>query len=187
MVLGYIVGRVAMWVFTLLEDTLLEILVSILAGFAAYFAAEQFHVSGFLAAVTCGLIVGQQHAAFTARTRLKMHAVWEIVEYVLTALIFVLIGSQLRGILERLEHYNLWQLAGLGAVVSAALILSRFIWVFPSVWLPRALSRTLRERDPMPPWSHPIVLSWAGMRGVVSLAATLALPVHFPSRDIIRP
>jgi monovalent cation/hydrogen antiporter len=185
-VLGYLIGRVAMRIFSRLEDTLLEILVSFLAGFAAYIAAEHVHVSGVLAAVTCGLILGQrQHAAFTARTRLEMHAVWEFVEFVLTALVFVLIGLQLRGILERLEQYNPWQLAGLGAVVSAALILSRFLWVFPAVWLPRVLSRRLRERDPMPPWSHATVLSWAGMRGVVSLAAALALPAEFPSRDLI--
>jgi CPA1 family monovalent cation:H+ antiporter len=165
-VLGYLIGRAAMWIFSRLEDTLLDILVSFLAGFAAYIAAEHVHVSGVLAAVTCGLILGQrQHAAFTVRTRLEMHAVWEFVEFVLTALVFVLIGLQLRGILERLEQYNPWQLAGLGAAVSAALILSRFVWVFPAVWLPRALSRRLRERDPMPPWSHPTILSWAGMRG----------------------
>jgi CPA1 family monovalent cation:H+ antiporter len=185
-VLGYILGRITMWIFTHLEDTLLDILVSFLAGFAAYIAAEQVHASGVLAAVTCGLILGQrQHAAFTARTRLEMQAVWEFVEFVLTALVFVLIGLQLRGILERLEQYNPWQLASLGAAVSAALILSRFVWVFPAVWLPRMLSRRLRERDPMPPWSHPMVLSWAGMRGVVSLAAALALPAEFPGRDLI--
>ena len=184
--LGYVVGRVAIWIFTHLEDTLLDILVSFLAGFAAYIAAEHIHVSGVLAAVTCGLVLGQrQHGAFTARTRLEMRAVWEFVEFVLTALIFVLIGLQLRGILERLDQYNPWQLAGLGAAVSAALIISRFVWVFPAVWLPRALSRRLRERDPMPPWSHPTLLSWAGMRGVVSLAAALALPAQFPGRDII--
>jgi NhaP-type Na+/H+ or K+/H+ antiporter len=65
------------------------------------------------------------------------------------------------------------------------LIVSRFLWVFPAIWLPRALSRAVRERDPMPPWSYPTVLSWAGMRGVVSLAAALALPAIFPGRDII--
>jgi CPA1 family monovalent cation:H+ antiporter len=185
-VLGYILGRSAMWILIHLDDTLLDVLVSFLAGFAAYIAAEQVHASGVLAAVTCGLILGQrQHAAFTARTRLEMQAVWEFVEFVLTALVFVLIGLQLRGILERLEQYNLWQLASLGAAVSAALILTRFVWVFPAVWLPRMLSRKLRERDPMPPWSHPMVLSWAGMRGVVSLAAALALPAEFPGRDLI--
>lgn len=185
-VVGYLAGRAAMWIFTHLEDTLLDILVSFLAGFAAYLAAEHVHVSGVLAAVTCGLILGRrQHAAFTARTRLEMLAVWGFVEFVLTALVFVLIGLQLRGILERLEHYDWVHLAGLGVAVSAALIVSRFAWVFPGTWLPRALSPSLRERDPMPPWSHPTILSWAGMRGVVSLAAALALPAGFPERDII--
>ena len=185
-VLGYLVGRLAMWIFERLDDTLLDILVSFLAGFAAYLAAEHLHVSGVLAAVTCGFVLGQrQHAAFTARTRLEMGAVWSFVEFVLTALVFVLIGLQLRGILERLGQYDPWQLAGLGLAVSATLIVSRFVWVFPAVWLPRALSRRLRERDPMPPWSHPTILAWAGMRGVVSLAAALALPAQFPGRDII--
>lgn len=184
--IGYVLGRAAMWVFSHLEDTLLDILVSFLAGFAAYLTAEQVHASGVLAAVTCGLVLGrQQHAAFTARTRLEMGAVWSFVEFVLTALVFVLIGLQLRGIGERLGRYDVWQLAVLGLAVSAALIASRFVWVFPALWLPRALSRNLRERDPMPPWSHATVLSWAGMRGVVSLAAALALPADFPARDII--
>lgn len=186
MLIGYALGRVAMWVFTHLQDTLLDILVSFLAGFAAYLAAEQVHGSGVLAAVTCGLVLGrQQHAAFTARTRLEMGAVWSFVEFVLTALVFVLIGLQLRGIGERLGQYEVRHLAILGLAVSAALILSRFAWVFPALWLPRALSRSLRERDPMPPWSHATVLSWAGMRGVVSLAAALALPADFPGRDLI--
>jgi CPA1 family monovalent cation:H+ antiporter len=175
-----------MWVFTHIEDTLLDILVSFLAGFAAYLAAEHLHVSGVLAAVTCGLVLGrQQHAAFTARTRLEAVAVWGFVEFVLTALVFILIGLQLRGILERLTAYDPWQLAGLGLAVSAALIVSRFAWLVPAVWLPRALSPALRERDPMPPWSHVAVLGWAGMRGVVSLAAALALPAEFPGRDLI--
>jgi CPA1 family monovalent cation:H+ antiporter len=79
--LGYLIGRVAMWIFSQLEDTLLDILVSFLAGFAAYIGAEHVHVSGVLAAVTCGLILGQrQHAAFTVRTRLEMQAVWSFVE-----------------------------------------------------------------------------------------------------------
>jgi Na+/H+ antiporter len=184
--IGYVLGRVAMWIFIHLEDTLLDILVSFLAGFAAYLAAEQVHASGVLAAVTCGLVLGQQqHAAFTARTRLESGAVWSFVEFVLTALVFVLIGLQLRGIIERLGQQDPWYLAGLGLAISAAIVVSRFVWVFPALWLPRALSRTLRERDPMPPWSHATILSWAGMRGVVSLAAALALPADFPGRDII--
>ena len=138
--------------------------------------------------MACGLVLGQQqHAAFTAQTRLESGAVWSFVEFVLTALVFILIGLELRDLLARLEDeaYGPWQLAGLGLAVSAALILSRFAWLFPAVWLPRVLSPGLRERDPMPPWSHVTVLSWAGMRGVVSLAAALALPTEFPGRDLI--
>jgi CPA1 family monovalent cation:H+ antiporter len=99
--------------------------------------------------------------------------------------VFVLIGLQLRGLLDRLERYDPWELAGLGFGVSAALIAGRFAWVFAATWLPRALSRSLRERDPLPPPSHTTVIAWAGMRGVVSLAAALALPAEFPRRDII--
>ena len=185
-VLGWVVGRVAMWVFDRVDDTMLDITISLLAGFVAYFAAEQVHASGVLAAVTCGLVLGrQQHAAFTAQSRLGLAAVWEFVEFLLTALIFMLIGLQLRGIVERLEGYDAGTLTLLAAAVSLTLIVSRFVWVFPAIWLPRMLSQRFREEDPLPPWSHAAVLSWAGMRGVVSLAAALALPERFPGRDII--
>jgi CPA1 family monovalent cation:H+ antiporter len=185
-VVGYAVGRAAMWIFARLADTLLDILVSFLAGFAAYIAAEHLHASGVLAAVACGFVLGRkQHGAFTAQTRLESGAVWSFVEFVLTALVFILIGLQLRDIIARLEDYDPWQLAALGSAVSAALIVGRFVWIVPATWLPRALFPGLRERDPMPPPSHVAVLSWAGMRGVVSLAAALALPAEFPERDII--
>src|ERR671917_2797800 len=129
-VVGWGVGRAAMWIFARLEDTLLDILVTFLAGFAAYIAAEHLHVSGVLAAVACGLVLGrQQHAAFTAQTRLESGAVWSFVEFVLTALVFILIGLELRQLLVRLEDeaYGPWQLAGLGLGVSTALIASRFL------------------------------------------------------------
>lgn len=183
---GWIVGRVAMWVFARLEDTLLDITVSLLAGFLAYFLAEQVHVSGVLAAVSCGLVLGRrQHAEFTGETRLGLAAVWSFVEFLLTALVFMLIGLQLRGIVERLEGQDISNLTLITLAISATLIVSRFIWIFPAVWLPRALSRSVREADLMPPWSYPAILSWAGMRGVVSLATALALPLRFPGRDLI--
>jgi CPA1 family monovalent cation:H+ antiporter len=183
---GWIVGRVAMWIFARLEDTLLDITVSLLAGFLAYFLAEQLHVSGVLAAVSCGLVLGrQQHGEFTGESRLGLAAVWSFVEFLLTALVFMLIGLQLHGIVERLEGQDAGNLTLIALAVSATLIVSRFIWIFPAVWLPRALSRRVREADPMPPWSYPAILSWAGMRGVVSLATALALPLRFPGRDLI--
>lgn len=183
---GWIVGRAAMWVFDKIADTLLDITVTFLAGFIAYLLAEQLHVSGVLAAVTCGLMLGRkQRAQFTAETRLGIASVWQFIEFLLTAVVFMLIGLQLRGIIARLEGYDTMQLASLGLAVSATLIVTRFVWVYPTTWLPRALSAGIRERDPLPPWSHAAVISWAGMRGVVSLAAALALPMRFPGRDVI--
>ena len=185
-VVGWIVGRAAMWLFARTKDTLLDITLSLLAGFGAYLAAEAVHVSGVLAAAACGLILGrQQHAEFTARTRLELNAVWGFVEFLLASLVFMLIGLQLRGIVTRLADYDGTRLALLGAAVSATLIVSRFLWIFPAAWLPRAMSKRLRETDPMPPWGQLTVLSWAGMRGVVSLAVALSLPTEFPGRDII--
>ena len=185
-VIGWVAGRLAMWIFARLRDTVLDIAVSILAGFAAYLAAETIHVSGVIAAVMCGLVLGrQQHAEFTARTRLELVAIWSFVEFVLTSLVFVLIGLQLRGIIARLEGYDFVHLSTVCVSVSAALIISRFVWVFPSAWLSRAVSRRMQEHDPTPPISHLTIISWTGMRGVVSLAAALALPENFPERDII--
>lgn len=184
--IGWIVAQVAIRIFSLIDDTLLDITVNLLAGFAAYLGAEALHASGVLGAVACGFVLGrQQHAEFSAQTRLELVTVWGFIEFILTSLVFVLIGLQLRGISERLVRYDVAQLILLGMAVSAILIVGRFIWVFPAAWLPRALSPALRERDPLPPWSHAIVISWTGMRGVVSLAAALALPESFPGRDLI--
>ena len=185
-IVGWLVGHVAMWVFRHLDDTMLDIAVSLLAGFAAYLAAEAVHASGVLAAVGCGLVLGRkQHAEFTARTRIELNAVWNFVEFLMASLVFMLIGLQLHGIVGRLTSFDAATLALLGVATSVTLIASRFAWVFFSTWLPRRVSARLRADDPMPPWSHQTVVAWAGMRGVVSLAAALALPENFPARDVI--
>jgi monovalent cation/hydrogen antiporter len=104
---------------------------------------------------------------------------------VLTSLVFILVGLQLNAILDRLSGRGVAELALLSLALSAALIASRFLWVYPATWLPRVFVPGLHARDPMPPLSHVFVISWAGMRGVVSLAAALALPLDFPERDLI--
>jgi CPA1 family monovalent cation:H+ antiporter len=111
--------------------------------------------------------------------------VWEFLEFLLSALVFMLIGLQLRGIVERLVVQDVGHLVGLAAAVSATLIVSRFVWIFSTSWLSRAVSRRISSEDPMPSSASLTVLSWAGMRGVVSLAAALALPGDFPGRDLI--
>jgi CPA1 family monovalent cation:H+ antiporter len=183
---GWLAAHAAMWIFARIDDTLLDITVSILAGFAAYLLAEALHASGVLAAVACGLVLGQrQHVEFTAKSRLELRVVWEFLEFLLSALVFMLIGLQLRGIVERLVVQDVGHLVGLAAAVSATLIVSRFVWIFSTSWLSRAVSRRISSEDPMPSSASLTVLSWAGMRGVVSLAAALALPGDFPGRDLI--
>ncbi len=183
---GYAVGRLVIAAARVLDDTLLEITAIVLAGFVSYLGAELFHLSGVLAAVACGLVIGRgQHEVLSARTRVESTAVWDFLEFMLTSLVFILIGLQLRDVLGRLGTYGTAQLLLLGLAVSATLILSRFAWVFASSWLSAVLPRRLRLGGATLPPSHLIVVSWAGMRGVVSLAASLALPLGFPGRDLI--
>jgi CPA1 family monovalent cation:H+ antiporter len=174
-----------MWLTRRLRDTLLEIALSFLAAFAAYILAEYVHLSGVMAVVTAGIAMSQgRHATLSARTRLDAVAVWNFAEFVLTSLVFILIGLQLNGILQRVGDRGVGELATLAFAMSAALILSRILWVFPATYLPRLIP-AVRRADPFPPWQVPMIISWAGMRGVVSLAVALALPLDFPERDLI--
>ena len=193
---GWIVGHVAIRVFAAIDDTLLDIAVSLLAGYAAYLIAESVHASGVLGAVACGLVLGRkQHAEFTARTRLELNAVWNFVEFLLASLAFMLIGLELRGVIERLTDMRFGDLLRSGCSIAAVVIASRFAWVYACERLPRLASKRLTDADAhadaanaadaATPWRHAAVLSWAGMRGVVSIAAAIALPQDFPSRDII--
>ena len=180
-VVGWVVGTMVIALARRLDDTLLEIAAMALAGFASYFSAELLHTSGVLAAVACGLVIGRsQHEALSARTRLESTAVWNFIEFVLTGLVFILIGLQLRGVLDRLGEFGAWRLAGLAAATSFVLIASRFVWVFGSAGLAALLPRRLKLRSAAMPVSHLVIISWAGMRGVVSLAAAVALPADFP-------
>ena len=183
---GYVVGRLVIAATTLLADTLLEITAIVLAGFVGYIAAEQFHLSGVLAAVACGLVIGRsQHEALSARTRVESTAVWNFLEFTLTSLVFILIGLQLRDVLGRLGDFSPGMLALMAIAISGTLIVSRFVWVFASSMLGRALPARFRVGQAQMPASHLIIIGWAGMRGVVSLAASLALPIGFPGRDLI--
>ena len=183
---GYAIGRSVILLARALDDTLLEITAIVLAGFASYMGAELFHLSGVLAAVACGLVIGRgQHEALSARTRVESTAVWNFLEFMLTSLVFILIGLQLRDVLGRLGDRSALGLLLLALAMSATLILSRFVWVFASSGISGLLPRRFHLGGAVLPPSHLIVVSWAGMRGVVSLAASLALPLGFPGRDLI--
>jgi CPA1 family monovalent cation:H+ antiporter len=114
-----------------------------------------------------------------------------MIEFLLNGFIFLLIGLQLPEVLSKLAGRSIPQLIGYAALISIAVILVRLLWVFPATYLPRVFSRKLRERDPYPAWQHVTIVAWTGMRGVVSLAAAMALPLvvadgsPFPGRDLI--
>lgn len=183
--LGWAVGWATNRAFLRLEDPLLEIALSFVACFGAFMAAEALGLSGVIAVVVAGLVMGQlQHRTLTAESRLSAKTVWQFAEFVLTSLVFILVGLQLREILARLADRGVLELAWLAVAISLALIVSRFLWVFPATWIPRLIPRIRRE-DPLPPVGQMVVVSWAGMRGVVSLAAALALPLDFPERDLL--
>jgi monovalent cation/hydrogen antiporter len=156
--------------------------VSFLVAWTSYIGGEWLHVLGVLSTVACGIVVGRrQHSSLTAEKRMQMRTVWRVVTFLLESLVFILIGLSLRGVMHRLagDPHGLAAFIPAAAAVVAAVILARFAWIFPGVYLVRALIPGLRKRDPYPPFGVPVVMSWAGMRGVVSLAAALALPEAF--------
>jgi monovalent cation/hydrogen antiporter len=189
---GLLVGAAMRWVQSHLDDPPIQITISLLTPFIAYLPAERLHVSGVLATVAAGIFLGWHSPLMvSARYRLQAFAFWEMVVFLLNGFIFIVIGLQLPGILRGLNRESLAPPIISAAVITSAVILVRFAWVIPATYLPRLLSNKLRKRDPIPPWQHVAITSWAGMRGVVSLAAAFALPLvlsdgnPFPGRDYI--
>jgi monovalent cation/hydrogen antiporter len=191
--IGFAVGWTLLQVWRRIDDPVLGILLTFLAPFAAYLLADRIlHVSGVLAVAVAGIYAGRRSSeVIPAVTRVQAVAVWDMVVFVLNGLAFILIGLQLRQVLAGLRGQSTWELAVYGAAISLAVIVGRFLWVFPAAYLPRFLSRRIRERDPYPGWRNVVVIGWTGMRGVVSLAAALAIPLtvaggaSFPHRDLI--
>ena len=183
---GLIVGMVVTEAWRRTADPTLEIMVSLLAPFAAYLPAEALGVSGVLATVAAGLVAGRRAPrVLSPQARLMGQGVWDIVIFTINGFAFMLIGLQLPTIAEGLSAYPTSQLVAWAVVVSMVVIVARIVWVFPATYVPRAVSAKIRARDPYPPPRSVFVVSWAGMRGAVSLAAALALPVAFPDRDLV--
>ena len=190
--LGLLTGRVFVAIHMRLQDAMIEVLMSVVLPFFTYLLAETLQVSGVLAVVAAGLVRGR-HApeAFSPQARILAESLWSIIVFLLNSLVFILIGVQLRSILEALSGYSALQLGAYVAAVSAVAIVVRMLWVIPGAYLPRALSRRIRHRERRPPWRNVFVVGWCGMRGIVSLAAALALPYFiesgaaFPHRPLI--
>ena len=185
---GLAVGWIVVQLAKRLGDPPVAVLVSLLAPFAAWIPAEMLGVSGVLSVVTAGIVLGRAAPRIlTSDTRVLASGVWQMVIFVLNGLVFILIGLQLPTILGELRSsWTPAQLTILAIAVSLTVIVVRMIWVFPATYLPRWLVPGLKERDPSPPPQIVVIIGWAGMRGVVSLAAALALPLDFPARDLVQ-
>lgn len=173
-----------------LDDSLIDNLILLCAPYIAYFSAEALHVSGVLATVAAGIVAGRRSSViFEPETRLIGTNVWNLMTYLLNGFVFLLIGLQLRRFVEQPHFTAQWLPLGLG--VSLLVIAVRLVWVFPATYLPRLLIPAIRRSEEAPPPKWIGVIGWTGFRGIVSLAAALALPITdaaghpFPMRDPI--
>jgi monovalent cation/hydrogen antiporter len=188
---GLLLGLVIRWVHSHLDDPPVQITISLLTPFAAYLPAERLHLSGILATAAVGVYLGWQSPLLRARYRLQAFAFWEMVAFLLNGFVFITIGLQLPQILLAIRGDSLGTLINEALLISGAVVLVRIAWVFPVAYLPRLLSKKSRARDPVPSWRQVALVAWAGMRGVISLAAAFALPFilpsgrAFPGRDYI--
>jgi CPA1 family monovalent cation:H+ antiporter len=183
---GLAVGWLVRQIRRRLDNPPAEITISLLTGYVAFIPAELMGVSAVLAAVTAGVYLGWHTPELTtAQVRLQGLAVWEIVQYLLNALLFVLIGLQLPVVMDALGDFSAATLLGYAALVSVTVIALRFAWVFAVLHAPKWIARRMSS------WRGAVFVSWAGMRGAVSLAAALALPLQtdagdpFPGRELV--
>jgi len=166
--------------------------ITLISPYLMYIGAEHFHYSGVLAVVSGGLFLSyRSHDILSYDSRLQAESVWSVIVFLLNGVVFILIGLQLPGVVRGLGEYSLRAAIGYGAAISVVTILVRLLWVFPGAYLPGLLSKRIRKREVRPPWKSVFLIGWSGMRGVVSLASALAVPITlsngqaFPHRNMI--
>jgi CPA1 family monovalent cation:H+ antiporter len=185
---GWAMLRLRRWV----KDPRLEILLSVLTPFLAYWPPEQFGGSGVLATVTAGLYISWNGLRLiSAPTRLQGIFFWDFLIYMTEGFVFLLTGLQARTLISGIHGYWIGDLTSSALIICAVVIGARFVWMFPATYLPRLLIPSVARDDPAPPWQWPVALAFTGVRGIVSLAAALAIPLNiengdpFPERDLI--
>jgi CPA1 family monovalent cation:H+ antiporter len=191
--IGLVLAAAIEWFENRVDDAAIEITLSLLVPYAAYLAADAAGASGVLAVVACGLYLSRKSSGFFSPTvRIEAWAVWRSLTFILNGIVFVLIGLQLRTVTAAIRGVPVGRLLLHAAAFSGAVIALRFVWVYPGAYLAWLIrSRVLGQKDPRPTLRHVFVVAWAGMRGVVSLAAALGLPVAlaggapFPQRNAI--
>ena len=166
--------------------------ITLIAPYLMYITAEHFKCSGVLAVVSGGLFLSSRSTKlFSYNTRLQAQGVWETLVFLLNGAVFILIGLQLPVIVKSMDAGTITQAVFYGVVISLLTIVVRIIWVFPGTYLPRMLSKKIRTTEPYPNWKAVFIVAWSGMRGVVSLAAALSIPLTlgtadpFPHRNLI--
>jgi CPA1 family monovalent cation:H+ antiporter len=193
-VIGLAVAHVLYLIHRFLPTTAsIDSALTLISPYFMYLAAEHFHYSGVMAVVSGGLFLSyRSHEIFTdGQSRLQAINVWSTLTIILNAFVFILIGLELPIVMVGLEDYSLWEAVSYGLIISAVVIVLRIAWIYPVTFIPRWLSKKVRENEAHPGWKIPFVIGWAGMRGVVSLAAALSLPIttaaniNFPHRNLI--
>ena len=188
LIVGWMMLRLRNWV----HEPRLEILLSVLTPYVAYWPPQHLGGSGVLATVVTGLYISWNGLRLiSAPTRLQGIFFWDFLIYSTEGMIFLVTGLQARAVMAGFSSYG-WSELGIAALIVGAVVIgSRFVWMYPATYLPRWLFPALERRDPAPPWQWPFVLGYTGIRGVVSLAAALAIPlttvdgVPFPHRGLI--
>ncbi len=185
---GWLSLRIRRWA----RDPRVEITLSLMTPYLAFWIPEHLGGSGVLATVAAGLYVSWKGPLLIpSATRLQGIFFWDLIIYLIEGFIFLVMGLQARTLLGRIEAYSLSDALVAVALTTVIVVVARFVWVFPAIYLPRWLSPSLARRDPSPPWQWAFLLGFVGVRGVVSLAAALAIPFLtadgqvFPYRDLI--
>ncbi|GAB3870801.1 Na+/H+ antiporter [Dactylosporangium cerinum] len=183
--IGVVGGVVLGYVHKKVENPLIDNAISLLTPWVVFLPAERIHASGVVAVVVCGLALGHRMPTLmSAASRLQMDAFWRMVKFLLEGSVFLLVGLQLRALIEGVER-TFWFTMGCLAAVIGVVIIARMVWLFPTVYLARLIPG-VRRRDPSPVLAAPAVISWAGMRGAVTLAAALSLPASTEAGDYPR-
>lgn len=188
---GIAVGWLLLRMRHVADDPRAEVLLALTTPFLAFWPPHALGGSGVVACVAAGLYVSWNgRRLIRPATRLQGYFIWDLVVWGIEALVFLLTGLQARAVVEGFTADGLMRALAAGALASLTVIVVRFIWVFPATYLPRWLSASLRRRDPSPNWRWPFLVSFAGLRGVVSLAAALSIPLtlgdaSFPDRDLV--
>jgi Na+/H+ antiporter len=189
---GVAVGWLSLRVRHRARDPQVEIALSLITPYLAFWIPEHLGGSGVIATVACGLYISWNGPLFiSSATRLQGIFFWDLVIFLVEGLLFLLTGFQMRLLFEKSKAFPLQDILLTTALVAVIVIVARFAWVYPATYLPRLISKQIRERDPAPSWQTTFVVAFTGVRGAVSLAAALALPLAlpngegFPHRDMI--